>query len=86
MPPKKSAKQAPSGTAACTTSPFITRLTRQQLERLVQGGGLVSVTGAAEAGQLCQLRGCADAGQHQSSAALEPAFHRGQEGERGAWR
>ena len=36
MPPKKSAKQAPSGTAACATSPFITRLTRQQLERLVQ--------------------------------------------------
>ena len=36
MPPKKSAKQAPSGTAAAATSPFITRLTRQQLERLVQ--------------------------------------------------
>jgi molecular chaperone DnaK (HSP70) len=37
MPPKKSAKQAPIGTAAAaTTSPFITRLTRQQLERLVQ--------------------------------------------------
>ena len=36
MPPKKSAKQAPSGTVAAATSPFITRLTRQQLERLVQ--------------------------------------------------
>ena len=36
MPPKKSAKQAPSGTAAAATSPFITRLTRQQLERLQQ--------------------------------------------------